>query len=256
MARLVKTATALLAAALLAGPLGADWLVLNDGTRLETRGGWEERGRLVVFKTTDGTLSSLRLDAIDLEASRQATEEAAKPPAPPAKPPAAEPKKAVFVLTDADVAHRPDSVDEGGDESAPTAGPGGERLVVTDWQESPLPDESGTLITGTLRNVSTEATTRIQLTVLVYDATGELLATTNAMLSAQALMPNQQARFQVEFSGIYTIAAVSFRPSSLALDTGSSAPATESEAEAGEPGGDDGPEPGGEPTDESPGSAS
>lgn len=231
MTKLGPPALVVLVTALAAGPLAADWLVLTDGTRLETRGAWQERGKLVVFTTKDGTLASLRLDAIDLEASRRATEEAARPPA--AKPAAqpAEPQTAAFVLTDADVAHEPTagSEEDAGD-AATTAGPQAQRLVVTDWQEAPLADESGTLITGTLRNVSSDATTRIRLTVLAYDARGELLASDNAMLSSQALMPDQQARFQIEFKNIYTIAAITFRPSTLPLAAG--APAEEAETPA------------------------
>jgi hypothetical protein len=220
MARTGRTAIVVFLTALVTGPLAADWLVLTDGTRMETRGEWEEKGRLVVFTTTDGTLASLRLDSVDLEASRRATELAARPPAPP-EPPPAEPAQAVYVLTDADVTHElsPDVEDADADAST-TAGPQAARLVVTDWQDAPLADESGTRITGTLRNVSDDATTRVRLTVLVYDATGDLLATDNATLSSQALMPDQQARYQVEFSGIYTIAAVTFRPSTLPLDVG------------------------------------
>ncbi len=222
MAKLGHTSIVTITAALLAGPLAADWLVLKDGGRLETRGGWEERGKLVVFTTTDGTLASLRLDGVDLDASRRATEEAARPPVPaPAAPAPAAAERAVFVLTDADVAHDLGSVTEGDEsEAASTAGAPAERLVVTDWQEAPLPEEAGTRITGTLRNVSGDAATRVRLTVLVYDATGELLATDNAMLSSQALMPDQQARFQVDFHGIYAVSALTFRPSTLPLDTG------------------------------------
>ena len=228
-----RTALILFAAALAAGPLAADWLVLTDGTRLETRGAWEERGRLVVFTTTDGTLASLRLEGVDLEASRLATAEAAQPSAPAPTAPAAEPRQAAFVLTDADVAHGLTTGSaEDDDGVAPAAGPEGQRLVVTDWQEAPLADESGTVITGTLRNVSDAATTSIQLTVLAYDATGDLLATDNATLSSQALMPNQQARFQVEFNGVYTISAVSFRPTTLPLDVGPPAGQEEEPSEA------------------------
>ena len=38
-----------LAAAMLAAPAQADWLVMTDGTRVETDGPWTERGKLVVF---------------------------------------------------------------------------------------------------------------------------------------------------------------------------------------------------------------
>jgi hypothetical protein len=211
-------------------PLAADWLVLRDGSRLETRGAWEQKGRLLVFTTRDGALVSLRVDEVDLDASRQATEEAARPaPAPQSPPAPAEPAEAVFVLTDADVTHEIEVAAEE-DPDAALAETEAERLVVTDWQETPLPDESGTALTGTLRNVSSDAATRIRLAVLVYDANGELLATQDAMLSSHALMPDRQARFQVEFDGIYTIAAVTFRPTTLPIDT--SVPDGELETEA------------------------
>lgn len=220
--RLARALT--LAAVLVAGPLSADWLVLEDGTRMETSGPWEERGKLVVFTTTDGMLASLRATEVDLEASRRATAEPVKPPA-KAAPPAAEPPKPEWVLTDADVAHAPNLGDES--EAAPDTGGVEERLVVTDYQEAPMADEQGTRITGTLRNVSTDAATQIRLSVLAYDASGDLLDTASAMLSAQALMPDQQARFQVDFEGVFAIAAVVFRPTTLPLDVG------EAEAESG-----------------------
>ena len=234
MVKLARSTILICLAALVAGPLAADWLVLTDGTRLETKGDWEERGRLVVFTTTDGTLSSLRLDGVDLEASRRATEAANRPPAPP-EPPAEEPQQAAFVLTDADVTHNlaPNTEDDDTADASTTTGQQAERLVVTDWQEAPLADESGTRVTGSLRNVSSDAATRIRLTVLVYDADGELLATDNATLSSQALMPGQQARFQVEFGGIYAISALTFRPTTLPLNVGS--PTGEGEAPAEPP---------------------
>jgi hypothetical protein len=219
---------------LLASPLAADWLVLDDGTRLETRGPWQERGKLLVFTTTDGTLSSMRLDDIDLDASHRATSAAANPPAPVAPPPP-EPKTAAFVLTDADVAHTRGAADDSEAAATATATGSAERLVVTDYQEMQMDDEQGTRYTGTLRNVSNDAATRVTLTALVYDADGELLATANAMLSSQALMPDQQARFQVDFVGVYAASAVAFRPTTLPLRTGAAAgEETEADSETAE----------------------
>ena len=51
----------------------ADILVLKDGSRVETNGPWEVRGRQVVFELPNGTLSALRTSEIDLEASESAT---------------------------------------------------------------------------------------------------------------------------------------------------------------------------------------
>jgi glutaredoxin len=102
---------------------GADWLVLRDGARVETRGEWEVKGKLVVFHNTGGKLASLRLSEVDLEASDAATAEAveaakraAAREAEPEKPP--EKREPVLVLTDADVGHV--------DPDALAAGPGTE----------------------------------------------------------------------------------------------------------------------------------
>ena len=67
----------------IAGPAAADWLVTREGASVETRGAWRQEGRLMVFTLADGTLASLRLDEVDLEASRQATEGASQPAAAP-----------------------------------------------------------------------------------------------------------------------------------------------------------------------------
>jgi mycoredoxin len=108
--RRVTFAAAVVSLLLAAGAARADWLVMADGTRVETRGEWAVKGKLVVFTGAAGALASLRLSEVDLEASRAATaaaaeearrarEAAAKP-----DPPAARPGP-VLVLTDADVGH-------------------------------------------------------------------------------------------------------------------------------------------------------
>src|SRR5688572_4712455 len=78
-------------------PGAADWLVTREGGRVETKGTWTVKGKLVVFHTADGKLSSMRLADVDLDASRRATEEAvaaqAQAAAEPEKP--AERKKSV-----------------------------------------------------------------------------------------------------------------------------------------------------------------
>jgi glutaredoxin len=82
---------ALAAALLTAAAAGADVIVLRDGSRVETRAGWQERGRQVVFTDLDGKLCALRLADVDLDASRAATAAAARPAAPAATKPAAAP---------------------------------------------------------------------------------------------------------------------------------------------------------------------
>ena len=50
-----------LAGALFVAPASADWLVTLDGDRIETQGPWSIQGKLVVFTSPGGGLSSLRL---------------------------------------------------------------------------------------------------------------------------------------------------------------------------------------------------
>src|ERR1700720_2168150 len=93
------------ALALLLGPspLHADWIVTRQGERFEIRGTWQLKGKLLVFTLPNGTLSSMRADRVDIDASKQATAQAKQQAAAP--PPAAkvEPKrKSVIVLTDKD----------------------------------------------------------------------------------------------------------------------------------------------------------
>ena len=87
-----------------AHPAHADWLVTTEGERVETRGAWNVRGRMVVFTTKRGTLASMRLDEVDLDASETATEAAiglqSAPPPPPKLP---ELRPPVLTLTDADI---------------------------------------------------------------------------------------------------------------------------------------------------------
>jgi len=100
---------AALAAALAAPivPAAADWLVTREGARVETRGVWQVKGKLVVFHTPAGDLSSLRLSEVDLEASRQATQELelARRAAAAAARREPERKAPVLVLTDDKVRH-------------------------------------------------------------------------------------------------------------------------------------------------------
>jgi len=63
-----------LAAGLLAAPLCADWLILKNGTRVETLGAWTEKGRQVVYTTVaERRLVSIRAADVDLPASLRAS---------------------------------------------------------------------------------------------------------------------------------------------------------------------------------------
>lgn len=244
--------------ALTAGPAAADWLVLGDGGRVETRGPWQVRGRLLVFTTADGQLSSLRLSDVDLDASREATEVAARKRArPPVPPPARQPREAVFVLTDADVAHYraspsapptsepgmpdadgpagvPPDTDRPADANPDAAGaaPPPELLVVTEWQESAMPNDGGLRLNGTLQNRGGRAATMVRLTAMTYNREGSLVASGEAQLSTDVLMPTRQARFQVDLPGVFDFSDVRFDLTSLDFEAGAS---PNGEPEEGEP---------------------
>lgn len=223
MKRWMVVISIVLSMPILTAPAVADWLVMSDGHRLETRGPWRVEGNLVLFEQAEGGLASIRLSEVDLEASQKATEEADRP----ATSPAAErsrPKGEVFVLTDADVRHVTDqpstaTSDEDGEasegEEAAAEPAETKRLVVTDWDEEEDPEVDGLVLTGTLRNVSADTTGSVQLTVNLFDLEGASLATGNAELSAVSLPPRSSARFRAEFPGIYEFSGARFDTRSI-----------------------------------------
>jgi hypothetical protein len=226
-----------------AGDAAADWLVTRDGSRVETRGPWEVREAIVVFTLTNGSLGSLRVADVDLDASRAAS---APPPPPPAPPP---PRAPILVLTDADVAHvgpsgegeagaPQDAAAPGADAAAPdaagedaTAGAVSAALTVTGWDDETLSGpEGGTAITGTLSNVSENTVAGIFLLVHLEDVAGGTLASSPAALGSAALSPGQETPFRAPFPGIFTFAnarfearGTGFAPTALGTDAGETA---------------------------------
>lgn len=204
-------------------PAGADWLVTRQGGRVETRGAWEVKGKLVVFRTQDGALSSLRTSEVDLEASRKATDEAHKARTTPAeakRPP--ERKPPVLVLTDKDVRH----VEETSAAPADAASAGAREepasdLTVATWDRASAPDAGHVVITGTLRNAAASSTaTGILLLVALFDETGKQIGTAEAVLTSTALPPGEQSGFRAEFPGVFSFARIEFDPKSVQVKTG------------------------------------
>ncbi len=220
----------------------ADLLVLRDGNRVETSGGWEVKGRVVVFKTADGTLASLRLSEVDLEASDRATAEAAarRAAAEEAAKKPAEKRKPVLVLTDADIARATETPAEGDGETVeeaaaesgeePAAGesteasasgeaapstPGSESaeagkngLVVDSWEQQG--DAKGILIRGVVRNDSDQIATGVAVAVRIYDDAGGLLSRATAPLDDAVLPPGASADFRAFFPEVASFASVKF----------------------------------------------
>jgi hypothetical protein len=208
---------ACLAAAWAALPAAADWLVTTDGQRVETAGGWKVQGRLVVFKRPNGTLASIRLAEVDLEASRLATEEAARPAPPPPPPPP--PKKPVLVLTDADVAHvtpegeaLPEEAAAEGAEATPQAeapaDAGG--LEVTEWRQIDDPENLDVQILGTVTNTSRDFVTDLSVTVRLLGSGGALIAEKSASLSPNTLAAGGTVNFRAVFPGVVSFSSASF----------------------------------------------
>ncbi|HEX9942766.1 MAG TPA: FxLYD domain-containing protein [Thermoanaerobaculia bacterium] len=213
---------------LIAGPAAADWLVTREGQRVETRGAWQVKGKLVVFRAARGELSSLRLAEVDLEASRRATDEAerARQAAEEARRRGPEKKAPVLVLTDDKVRH----VEPAGP-AALTPAREAPKLAVS-WERSADPQDGHVVITGALRNDASADATEITLSVQLLDASGNAAATGQAELTATALSPGQQSGFRVEFPGVSSFTDVKFDPKALAA-----ASDNESEPQPASPGG-------------------
>lgn len=201
-------------------PVSADWLVTREGAKVETKGPWQVKGKLVVFHLADGSLSSMRLTEVDLDASRKATEEAvrAKAEAEAARAKPVERKAPVLVVTDKDVRHVEPS-------AAPAAGAAGEAapadgVAVANWDRAPDPGDGHVVITGSLVNSSSTTTaTGITLNVVLVDEAGNPLGTAQAVLTSNVLPPGQQSGFRAEFPNVFTFSNLKFEPKSVKLET-------------------------------------
>jgi hypothetical protein len=210
-----RSALLLAATLLAAAPASADWLVTHQGGKVETKGPWKVKGKLVVFTLPDGKLSSLRLTEVDLDASRRTTEEAvaavaAALAAPPPERP--KPKEAKVILTDKDFQRAapspaPPTSEETKEGAAAPKGAG--EVVVTSWER--VQDPGGhVVLTGSIRNDAPNDATGVLVTVLLYDEAGKLLVSGNAVLSSTVLPAGQSGSFRAEFQDVYAFAAAKF----------------------------------------------
>ncbi|MFY9823842.1 MAG: hypothetical protein WAM82_20855 [Thermoanaerobaculia bacterium] len=231
----MKTAVAIglgVAALLGSAAARADWLVTRDGGRVETQGPWKVDGKRVVFTLKDGTLSSLRLAEVDLDASREATkamvEEAAAAKASATE--AAPAKKSTRVFTDKDFPHptappAPPKDDAGDAKPAPaTAAPS--LVKVVDWKQSHNQDTNALEITGSVRNTGPELAVAIAVVVRLFNPRGEQFAMQPATLDTRALHPNQNTAFTAVFPDVidFTTAKFDVQSSTLLLKSPPPAP--------------------------------
>ena len=149
----------------LAASSSADVLVMQDGSRVETKGTWEVKGRQVLFTLPNGTLSAVRLSEVDLDASRAATDLANQPPAAESEAGDAEEKlpEPVLVLTNDDIGAGP--TETGGEDSSEDAetpsSSGG--VVVAEWSYDPSGIDPVYELTGRLENRTGRVVEGIQL---------------------------------------------------------------------------------------------
>lgn len=217
-------------------PAQADVLVIRDGSRIETRGTWEVKGRLVVFTRSDGSLASLRLRDIDLEASRQATEAAAakadKEPSLGGKGKSVDgasaqtqPRDAAWVLTDADFSRRRSMAADGeSSESEPTPPDGvptkASPPVVSSYHREADPVDQHVIVSGTVANQTRTTATAISLDVSLFDEQGNLIEMRRAAVDRKVLLPGAESSFRAEFPDVFNYSAIQFRPTSTNLVTG------------------------------------
>ena len=195
--------------AFLASGAAADWLVTSDGAKLEIDGPWSVDGKLVTFTLPNGTLGSMPLTALDLEASRAWTDKSA---AAGTEPSTEEPvkKKAVFVITDADVGHPRTDASPGDEAGASTEADQDQGLRVTGWREDVDLSRNSVRITGSLQNPTVNPATSIELDVMLYNDSGGLLETSRARLEQGFLNPGASIRFEAAFQDTLSFDSVRF----------------------------------------------
>ncbi len=231
-----------------AAPAAADWLVTRDGGKVETQGAWKVQGKRIVFTAKDGTLASLRLAEVDLDASRQATTAAEHAKEERAVQAAAPPKKSVRVLTDKDFPKptppAPDAAAPaaaGGTEATgapddnPAAPPSSSAVQVANWKQERDAEHDLMKISGMVRNTGPDLATAVQVTIRLYDDGGGLIATQQASLNTRTLQAGQDTSFQAEIPGINGFASAKFDARSIPL-VRRPAPAEEGSGEVGEEG--------------------
>jgi len=238
-----KTGPALAAAVLVLllapSPLHADWIVTRHGERFEIQGTWQLKGKLVVFTLPNGTLSSMRADRVDIDASKQATAQAKQQAAAPPRAPKAEPRrKAVIVLTDKDFKKPlPDSAAPAAGNAAAGAKATGKdnpppatglpsAVEVVGWDRVPANESktNGVELTGTVRNTSQDNLTEVTVVADLFDDTGSMIGRFPAVVDNQQLPAKESCKFHLVANGVSAFAAVRWETTSKSIRSVQPAP--------------------------------
>lgn len=215
----------ILAALLLAAsPSSADWLVTHAGGRVETRGPWQVKGKLVVFTQADGTLASLRLTDVDLEASAKATAEAPVPGQVPV--PVEAPRKKLAVLTDDTIVHtkKPPAAapaeegDQDKKDKAETPSRPKGTVSVSQWTRAERPGGDGLDIQGTLQNNTDKIAANAGVEVQLFNEAGERIGTAVAIVNSPSIEPHGTVGFRANFPGVFSFAQAKFETKGWPLD--------------------------------------
>jgi hypothetical protein len=211
--------------AALVEPAVADWLMTRDGAKVESNGPWEVRGAVVVFTLPNGSLSSLRLRDVDLDASDAATAKAKEEVSRTQIEDQPDRRKAILVLTDDEVAHvwpedptRP-PLEEGSNEIP------SQRIEVLNWREKENTG-SDVVISGRIGNRSDDVVGSIRLGVRLLDLRRQPIASGQAALEKLVLRPGETTSFQVVLPGAGGYHGdVEFDVEHIAVETTESVPA-------------------------------
>ena len=209
-----------------ASPAGAEWLVTREGGRVEIQGKPQVKGKLVVFTRADGTLSSLRLAEVDLEASERVTAEEKEKAETGVEVQEPAKKKSVASVTDANLVRtkkpEPSPAAAPAGEAAPAAPAGNPAAAgpatVGTWKQQDLPGGSGIELIGSLENKGDKIATGLALTAQLYNETGQLLATGQGLLPGGSIPPGGKLDFKVPFPGVFTFSEARFQIKSWPLD--------------------------------------
>lgn len=219
--RIAVLALAVLVLASTATRSAGDWIVTRDGTRIETRGPWRLEGRRVVFEDVAGTLSALRREDVDIEASHASSRDRSVDVETSMAVPVTEAGSSVLVLTDADVPRGTLAGPEAGpvaEGSAPSgeAEPAGrsELLVrILSWDLRDAPEIDGVEIVGVLENTSSPLVGDVAIAARIFAADGTPLGESSAVLESDVLVRGEVSRFRVLFEDVADVAMVDLEPS-------------------------------------------
>ncbi len=209
-----RLALGLLVSFILAPTVAADWLVLHDGSRVETRGAWQARHSTVVFTTRAGTLASLPIRDIDVRASHQASEASTAGPGPAL--PVQVVRQPMVVITNDDIGPARRSapvkpaeparvpVDQAMEPAVGTLFEEAEAELAegVSWRRIDEGDFKGIEVQGTLENDGEGMVTDLGVTVSLRGDYDQVIASQEAAVQAKSLLPGSYTRFLARFPGL------------------------------------------------------